>query len=131
VVLGVRGCRPDEAGKTRTKWKELEIMPKHVLSQTDLIELADILRKVCIKADGDVAVFTAGWSDARIVAESGGRFVLTNVQGLRRKLIGDIKTLSSKEGCAALPHQASEILRRIGALESWAAARSVQPFKLA
>lgn len=96
-------------------------MPKkNALKQLETIELADKLRTVCHKTEDGMANYEFGWDDQKL-AES-LNLTISNVQGMRLRLIGKTK---SETTTITNTH----ILKRLEALEAWASARPVAPFK--
>ena len=90
-------------------------MGKSIMAYETVIALGERLKAVCQKIDG-FAVYETGWDDARIAAELS--VTITNVRGLREKIIGLVR-----------PARPGTIEKRLEALETWAAARPVAPFK--
>lgn len=92
------------------------------------IKLVDKIRQHCINIDG-FAVYEDGWSDEKIFEAMKDEFTLTihNVAGARRMAVGRFKKtapdIEVKAGSVA------DLRQRIEALEKWAAARPVEPFR--
>jgi hypothetical protein len=101
-------------------------MTKNALTHKELIFAADLLRQYCTCIN-ERAVYATGWDDNKIFAELKTTIpgiTLVNIQGLRRKLIGEIKFAPNPNS-----NQLHNLLSRLGALEAWAAARPVSPYK--
>jgi len=99
---------------------------KNMLKQNQLFRLGDLLRQHCSSVDG-FAVYSDGWSDEQVVETLKGEFSLTvsNVAGLRKSLLGKFPPSTESGGNASN----ASLMRRIEALEKWAAARPVASFK--
>lgn len=86
------------------------------LKQADVIALADFLRKVA-KSENGVCIYDDGYNDQKVAHELS--CTVNNVAGMRRAILGDLPKVVG----------GNDIIRRLEALEAWAAARPVQPFK--
>jgi hypothetical protein len=94
---------------------------KSTLTQLRTVELADKLRAVCHKAEDGLAQYEFGWDDHKLANNLG--ISPHNVQSIRLRLIG--RTRAETVGTTTTTH----LLKRIEALEAWAKARPVAPFK--
>lgn len=93
--------------------------PHKVMKQHELFALGDYLRQVCRQVNG-FAVYDPGFDDAKIAEKM--CCTVHNVAGLRKNLIGD---MAGKQP-ALTP---LNLLRRIEALEAWAAGRKFDRFE--
>lgn len=84
--------------------------------------LGEELKKHCKTVDG-MAVYDEGYDDRKVAALVDANMSHLSVAGLRRAMFGDLKM-----GRPGEPN-IKELLKRIEALEAWAATRPVQPFK--
>jgi len=97
-------------------------MAKSVLKHPDIVRLGELIKANCVRQADGTAAYKDGWDDERIVKEMEGKANITNVIHLRKGLIGDIVKPTK-------PGSITDIMARLEALETWAAARPVQGFR--
>lgn len=91
------------------------------LNALQTIKLGDQLRQVCSSVGG-YSVYSEGWDDEKVAKAMGDEYVANNVASLRRVLFGEMPPRRK-------PPTLQQLQQRIEALEEWAAARPVVPFR--
>lgn len=99
-------------------------MARNNLSTAQMFAVGDYLRTICKTVDGK-AVYNPPHDDATAATEMAKQFPCTvaNVKGVRKAMFGE---LAPKEA----PLTIERLAARLRALEAWANARPVVPFRL-
>lgn len=97
----------------------MDKIKRRMLNQLETVKLGDLLRLHCLTVDG-CAAYHEGWDDERIREEfnraNGCEITAANVLGLRVVILGHLPK-------ARKPPTLNGMLRRLEALEAWAAER--------
>lgn len=74
-------------------------MTKSVMDYGAIVDAGALIRAHCRKDDSGFAVYEDGWSDERVHKEL-GTATISNIVGLRRRLIGNTRRISTAPDAA-------------------------------